>query len=101
MTPRPTTQEWELNDDLGDSHPLSLQQGGKLPANSIETRTAGRIFVEESSTVSYNVYQSDIKNSVTLELYSGDTLVHSYDSGILTLSGKYIADTTGWQVPSF
>ena len=96
MTPRETTQEWELNDDLGDSHPLSLQQGGKLPANSIETRTAGRIFVERSSTVTYTVYQSDRLNGVTIELYDSDTLVHSDDSGVLSLTGKYVAKTTGW-----
>ena len=54
-TPRSTTQEWEMSDDLGDSHPLSLQQGGRLPRNSVETRTAGRIFVEAGRPVSYTV----------------------------------------------
>ncbi len=41
--PMPTTQEWEMADDLGDSHPSSLRQGGALPASSMEPRTVGRI----------------------------------------------------------
>ena len=32
------TQEWEMSDDLGDSHIASLHQGGKLPSNSRECR---------------------------------------------------------------
>jgi len=95
MTPRPTTQEWELNDDLGDSHPLSLQQGGKLPANSIETRTAGRIFVSASSPVTYQVFLSDVQNSVTLELYRDASMVHS-DADTINFTGTFTPDFTGW-----
>ena len=95
MTPRPTTQEWELNDDLGDSHPLSLQQGGKLTANSIETRTAGRIFVSASSPVTYQVFLSDVKNSVTLELYKDAVMVHS-NADTINFTGTYTPDFTGW-----
>ena len=95
MTPRKTTQEWELNDDLGDSHPLSLQQGGKLPANSIETRTAGRIFVAASSPVTYQVYLSDVSNSVTIELHRDTTLVDS-NANSANFNGTYTPDFTGW-----
>ena len=90
---RETTQEWEMADDLGDSHPLSLQQGGKLPANSVETRTVGKIFVEASSPVSYQLYLSDALSGVTVELYNENTIVHS-DS--VSLTGRHIPDFTGW-----
>ena len=98
QSPRETTQEWEMNDDLGDSHPKSLQQGGSLPANSIETRTAGRIFVEAGKVVSYQIYLTDTLNSVTLELYdANDVLVHD-DSGLLIVSGTYLPRLTGWYI---
>lgn len=89
---RSTTQEWEMADDLGDSHPLSLQQGGQLPANSVETRTVGKIFVEASSPVNYIVYLSNALHSVTVELYNDNVLVHS---GSLT-EDSYTPDYTGW-----
>jgi alpha-amylase len=43
-SPGQTIQEWEMADDLGDSHTSSLRQGGALPANSIAPRTVGRIY---------------------------------------------------------
>lgn len=89
---RSTTQEWEMADDLGDSHPLSLQQGGKLPANSVETRTVGKIFVASSSPVNYQLYLSDSLNGVTIELYNDNTLV---DSGS-EVTGTYTPNFTGW-----
>lgn len=93
--PRNTTQEWEMSDDLGDSHPLSLQQGGKLPANSIETRTTGNIFVQSGSPVTYTVYLADKLNSVTLELYRDNTRLHS-SAGSTDFTGEYVPDFTGW-----
>jgi alpha-amylase len=49
--PRATTQEWEMADDLGDSHASSLRQGGALPANSTAVRTVGRIFPAAGTSV--------------------------------------------------
>ena len=43
ISPRMTQQEWEMADDLGDSHPQSLKQGGALPESSTATRTVGKI----------------------------------------------------------
>jgi len=94
-TPRSTTQEWEMSDDLGDSHPLSLQQGGRLPRNSVETRTAGRIFVEAGRPVSYLVYLSDHLNAVAIELYKDNVLLHTA-SNKLDFGGSYTPDYTGW-----
>uniref|UniRef100_A0A0P6H704 Uncharacterized protein n=1 Tax=Daphnia magna TaxID=35525 RepID=A0A0P6H704_9CRUS len=90
---RETTQEWEMADDLGDSHPLSLQQGGKLPANSIETRTVGRIFVAASSPVTFYLFLSDSLNPVTVELYNENALVHSESP---STQGSYTPNFTGW-----
>jgi len=39
-----TIQEWEMADDLGDSHCNSLGYGGALPDNSTNQRVVGKIF---------------------------------------------------------
>jgi alpha-amylase len=82
-----------MADDLGDSHPLSLQQGGQLPPYSVETRTVGKIFVAASSPVTFYLFLSDSLNGVTVELYNDNTLVHS-ESPIVT--GTYTPNFTGW-----
>lgn len=46
-----TTQEWEMADDLGDSHPSSLRQGGALPGNSTAARTVGRFYPAAGTSV--------------------------------------------------
>ena len=54
-----TVQEWEMADDLGDSHANSLRQGGALPANSVGIRTAGRIYAALGRPVTVNFYPDD------------------------------------------
>lgn len=95
MASRETTQEWELADDLGDSHPLSLQQGGQLPANSIEVRTAGNIFVEALTEVKYRLTPSSFLHETTVEIYSNEVLLYS-QSGTGIMNGAYMPDSTGW-----
>jgi alpha-amylase len=51
-----TTQQWEMADDLGDSHASSLRQGGALPANSTVVRTAGRIYPAANTNVRIEGY---------------------------------------------
>ncbi|MEY3845704.1 MAG: hypothetical protein RL293_2126 [Bacteroidota bacterium] len=53
-----TTQEWEMADDLGDSHTSSLQQGGTLPNASLDCRAVGRIFVKSGTTINVELYPS-------------------------------------------
>lgn len=66
-----TTQEWEMSNDLGDSHNSSLKQGGGLPANSQSLRTVGRIFAEAGKNIALNLYQSaNPKKNVALVLYN-------------------------------
>lgn len=55
---RSTTQEWEMADDLGDSNPKSLRQGGALPANSTELRNVGKIFSAAGKPLTYKLFPS-------------------------------------------
>jgi alpha-amylase len=89
-----TTQEWEMANDLGDSHCLSLMQGGALPANSTNTRTVGKIFVENATTIAYRVEPAT--NNVTVSFHSLDgTELHSANgSGVIT--GSFTSSYTGW-----
>lgn len=63
--PRRTTQEFQMDDDLGDSDPKSLGYGGKLVPNSF--RTAGSIWVKEGSNVKVWVY-ADQTRDVSLRI---------------------------------
>ncbi len=91
-----TTQEWEMDDDLGDNHCSSLRQGGKLPDNSTEKRTAGKIFVETGQDVDYILYSENSNYSLTVGLYSLDGTLIDSESGTGILSGSYTAANTGW-----
>jgi alpha-amylase len=95
-----TTQEWEMADDLGDSHCKSLGQGGALPANSTNQRIVGKIFVAAGKQVSHTVYPETDGNNITLSLWdnNGNTLYEN--SGVLSLAapltGNYIAPADMW-----
>ncbi len=51
-----TTQEWEMANDLGDSHCESLGYGGALPANSTNQRVAGKIFAAAGNAITYKIF---------------------------------------------
>ncbi len=95
-----TVQEWEMADDLGDSHPKSLQQGGRLPNNSTAQRTAGRIYVASGTTITYKVYPEVNGLSQNIALYntSGTILsqVTGTSSNTAPLTGTYTPSATGW-----
>ncbi|GAB4377042.1 MAG: hypothetical protein Kow0042_24160 [Calditrichia bacterium] len=95
-TSRSTAQEWEMANDLGDSHSNSLQQGGQLPANSRELRTAGNIWGEIGENIEVNVYPLDVNQPYTLELYShtGTPLMFQNATGISTLN--FIPAVQNW-----
>ncbi|TAD99382.1 MAG: DUF1939 domain-containing protein [Bacteroidetes bacterium] len=97
LTPRSTTQEWEMADDLGDNHASSLKQGGQLPASSTALRTVGCIFVEANKPVSYSIFTSNATVNLTLKIYNtGGTQVHTLTNKGATISGTYTPTTTGW-----
>lgn len=91
-----TTQEWEMADDLGDSHCASLGQGGHLPANSTNQRVAGKIFVQNGTNISINVVLENAASQciVMLEDLNGlgsTAQLPSNGSAVFVVSG------TGWR----
>ena len=66
--PRTTTQEWEMANDLGDNHPLSLRQGGAVPDSSLAWRTAGRIYAVAGQPITYIVTPTDATRPLVLAL---------------------------------
>ncbi len=72
-----TIQEWEMDDDLGDSHVKSLKQGGKLPTNSTAQRTVGRIYTATSQVTTCKVYPEVDGRTLNVAIYnaSGTTLL--------------------------
>jgi alpha-amylase len=87
-TPRGTTQEWEMADDLGDSHVQSLGQGGQLPAFSTDQRFVGRVWSAAGTPVSIDIYPDDSGQSYTVDLYgyTGSHLATRTASGVSNIS---------------
>ncbi len=92
-----TLQEWEMADDLGDSHCQSLGQGGKTPDNSTNDRVVGKIFVDSATTVVLNVYPQNPGDSLTLEVYDlfGNLQKIISDSASM-ISDSLINDSIQW-----
>ena len=95
-----TVQEWEMANDLGDSHPNSLRQGGSLPANSTAERTAGRIYAMEGSPVKILLYPEVNSRSQTLMVYNTSGTILSQVTGrstsSLPLTLSYTPTKSGW-----
>ncbi len=95
-----TTQEWEMADDLGDSHNSSLGQGGALPANSTNQRVAGKIFVASGSSITYKVSPQTDNTNITAALWDLDGNKLSEISGNTTaaspITGNYTALADQW-----
>lgn len=91
-----TTQEWEMADDLGDSHCNSLGQGGALPEKSCEQRLVGKIYVEKNKEITYNVYPEKTGNDVTFALYDLDGNLLHKKNGTKTITGTYTPTKAGW-----
>jgi hypothetical protein len=96
---RTTTQEWEMEDDLGDSHCQSLRQGGRTPNNSPNARVVGKIFAASGNTVSYVVTLGTPGTSLTVEFYDiNGNLLHGISGSTATLTGSFATSATGWVV---
>ncbi|WP_035567829.1 T9SS type A sorting domain-containing protein [Hymenobacter sp. IS2118] len=95
-TPRTTTQEWELADDLGDKDSRSLGQGGQLPAASTAVRKAGRIYVASGKAISYVLYPTDATRSLTVSIANSAGTVVSTRTGTGNLTGSYTTTAEGW-----
>jgi hypothetical protein len=91
-----TTQEWEMANDLGDSHANSLGQGGAIPANSTNFRTAGKIFVDQGKQITYKLFPQNATKSLFIGLYDPAGNLLSSMNGTGTLTGNYTPVSTGW-----
>lgn len=101
LTPRRTTQEWEMANDLGDSHPLSLKQGGAVPDNSLQWRTCGRIYVAPGQPISYTCTPTEALRPVVVGLVDlGVSGTRAADSvqGTGVLTRTYTPRTGGWKI---
>lgn len=95
-----TVQEWEMANDLGDSHANSLRQGGSLPTNSTAERIAGRIYVNAGTPVQMLLYPEVNGRSQTLMVYNTSNAIVSQKTGTSSntapLSHSFTPSTTGW-----
>ena len=90
------TQEWEMADDLGDSNPKSLGQGGALPANSTALRYAGKIYPAAGQAVTANLYLPDTTRRVTLLILDKCGAVLDSSTGLGNRTLTYTPAQTGW-----
>lgn len=95
-----TVQEWEMANDLGDSNINSLQQGGKLPANSTAQRIVGRIFASANQSITYKLFPELNGTSQNIALYNTTGTIVSQVTGTSTntapLTGNYMPSADGW-----
>ncbi len=91
-----TTQEWEMADDLGDSHCLSLTQGGRIPDLSCDYRVVGKIFVESGKAVTVDLTPTDAAQDLTMNLFDLAGLDLAVTSGTGPITLNYMPSATGW-----
>lgn len=90
------TQEWEMENDLGDRHLNSLEQGGRLPDNSLDCRTVGRIFVDSGSIVTLTVFPTQSSDGIKLNLLDNNCFSIDSLSGTGEFTHTYQATYSGW-----
>jgi alpha-amylase len=97
-----TQQEWEMANDLGDSHCESLGQGGALPTNSTNQRVAGKIYVAAGLPITYYVKPEVNGTNITVSLWDLDgNMIHQISgntSASSPLTGTYSTSFSGWVV---
>ena len=95
----PTTQEWEMDNDLGDSHCSSLRQGGRTPDNSFNPRTVGKIFAAGGSAVNYALFPGTPGTSLTVGFYDlNGNLLHTASGATDSIVGSFMNSDTRWIV---
>jgi alpha-amylase len=90
------TQEWEMDNDLGDNHPLSLQQGGKLPDNSTDCRVVGKIFAKQGEKINLELYPENPSLSITVQYLDADCNILDSISGNGAITDSIIPTYSGW-----
>lgn len=95
-TRKTITQEWEMNDDLGDSHTLSLRQGGRLPDSSTVCRTVGKLFVAGGQPIRLEVFTADSIRKVNISLLDAQCGFLDSTEGAGTINYTYTPVLSGW-----
>jgi alpha-amylase len=85
-----------MADDLGDKQIVSLQQGGRLPDNSLDCRTVGKIFVKNGSEININIFPEDSTRGIQFILLDKNCNPIDSISGNGNLTFTKIASYDGW-----
>ncbi len=93
-----TTQEWEMANDLGDSHCASLGYGGALPENATRQRVAGKIYAAQGQTITYTLHPEIAGTDHNIALFDRNGNLLSHVFGIGDITGQLVAPFTGWYV---
>ena len=95
-----TTQEWEMADDLGDSHCQSLGQGGALPSNSTNQRVACKVFSDAGKIITFTAFPEIDGRSINISLWDLQGNKLSEADGIANagvgVTGAYTPASAGW-----
>lgn len=91
-----TVQEWEMADDLGDSHCKSLGQGGQLPAKSCAQRLVGKIYAASGKKITAIMHPANKGNDITLALYDLDGNLLAKANGTSDVTVNYTPAVSGW-----
>jgi len=92
--PALTTQEWEMADDLGDSHCRSLCQGGRLPDSSMNERITGKIYPALNSPVQCTVVPETDGRDLTVSISNSNGEIVAFASGVTSVSAPLILNYT-------
>lgn len=90
------TQEWEMANDIGDSHISSLQQGGELPDNSTICRSVGKIFVAKDEPIVVELFPANEDVPLTLFLQNANCEDLDSITGAGALEFTYTPSESGW-----
>ena len=95
--PIPTVQEWEMENDLGDSHCESLGQGGRTPDYSPNDRVVGKIFSEAGTTISYELFLGSPGIDLTIDFYDlNGNLLHTNNDTTSLIDSSFTNANTRW-----
>ena len=90
------TQEWEMDNDLGDKHSSSLQQGGKTPDNSFECRLIGRIFAKSGERFQLEIFPGNGLSELHLDVLDGQCQPVTSTVGIGSFTYSWTPLVSGW-----
>jgi len=90
------TQEWEMDNDLGDKHSSSLQQGGKTPDNSLDCRLIGRIFAKSGEIIQMEAFPGTGISELHLDVLDGQCQPVASTAGIGSLTFSWTPLVSGW-----